>query len=151
MAMTRSSRRLRPCEDRKSDQTIATVRFMALSALLRPSRPRATNLPVAGPEVPWEFREMSGKFGGQLSMAEDRQVAFGSFRFAPRTGQLWRDNSEVRLTPRAAAVLQCLIECAQEIVTKQDLFDRVRGGPATETTVARLTTLYRCTKSCPGL
>jgi predicted ATPase len=63
-------------------------------------------------------------------MAEDRQVAFGSFRFAPRTGQLWCDASEVRLTPRAAAVLQRLIECAQEIVTKQDLFDRVWGGLA---------------------
>jgi DNA-binding winged helix-turn-helix (wHTH) protein len=83
-----------------------------------------------GGEVPWEFREMSGKFGGQLSMAEDRQVAFGSFRFAPRTGQLWRDGNEVRLTPRAAAVLQFLIERAQEIITKQDLFDRVWGGLA---------------------
>jgi len=63
-------------------------------------------------------------------MAEDRQVAFGSFRFAPRTGQLWRDGSELRLTPRAAAVLQRLTERAQEIVTKQDLFDRVWGGLA---------------------
>jgi DNA-binding winged helix-turn-helix (wHTH) protein len=82
-------------------------------------------------------------------MPADRQFAFAAFRFDARTGQLWRGGSEVRLTPRAAAVLQCLIECAQEIVTKQDLFDHVWGGPAIEATVTRLTTLYRCTKSCP--
>src|ERR1051326_1494392 len=63
-------------------------------------------------------------------MADERQIAFGSFRFGPRTGQLWHEDSEVRLTPRAAAVLQTLIERAQEIVTKQDLFDRVWGGLA---------------------
>ena len=63
-------------------------------------------------------------------MAADRQIAFGSFRFDPRTGQLWRDGSEVKLTPRAAAVLHLLAERAQELVTKQDLFDRVWGGMA---------------------
>src|ERR1700730_8203386 len=63
-------------------------------------------------------------------MVEDRQVAFGLFRFDPRTGQLWRDGSEVKLTPRAAAVLQLLAERAQELVTKQDLLDRVWGGMA---------------------
>ena len=51
-------------------------------------------------------------------MADDRQIAFGLFRFDPRTGQLWRDGSEVKLTPRAAAVLQQLAERAQELVTK---------------------------------
>ncbi len=63
-------------------------------------------------------------------MAEDRQIAFGSFRFAPRTGQLWRDDAEVKLTPRAAAVLLRLVERAQEIVTKEELFDHVWGGMA---------------------
>jgi DNA-binding winged helix-turn-helix (wHTH) protein/predicted ATPase len=63
-------------------------------------------------------------------MAEDRQVAFDLFRFDPRTGQLWRDNSEVKLTPRAAAVLRLLAERAQEVVTKQDLIERVWGGMA---------------------
>lgn len=63
-------------------------------------------------------------------MAEDRQIAFGSFQFASRTGQLWRDGREVKLTPRAAAVLQRLVERAQEVVTKQDLFERVWGGMA---------------------
>jgi predicted ATPase len=63
-------------------------------------------------------------------MAEDRQIAFGLFRFDPRTGQLWRDGGEVKLTPRAAAVLRLLAERAQELVTKQDLLERVWGGMA---------------------
>jgi DNA-binding winged helix-turn-helix (wHTH) protein len=63
-------------------------------------------------------------------MAEDWQIAFGLFRFDPRTGQLWRDGSEVKVTPRAAAVLHLLAERAQELVTKQDLLERVWGGMA---------------------
>ena len=63
-------------------------------------------------------------------MAADRQFAFGSFRFDARTGQLWRDGREVKLTPRAAAVLHMLAERAPEVVTKQELLDRVWGGMA---------------------
>jgi predicted ATPase/DNA-binding winged helix-turn-helix (wHTH) protein len=63
-------------------------------------------------------------------MAEDKQVAFGLFRFDPRTGQLWRDGSEVKLAPRAAGVLRLLAERAQELVTKEDLLERVWGGMA---------------------
>jgi predicted ATPase len=37
-------------------------------------------------------------------MAADRQFAFGLFRFDTRTGQLWREHSEVKLTPRAVTV-----------------------------------------------
>lgn len=63
-------------------------------------------------------------------MTVDRQFAFGVFRFDPRTGQLWRKDSEVKLSPRAAAVLHLLVERAQGLVTKQELFDRVWGGMA---------------------
>ncbi len=63
-------------------------------------------------------------------MAPDGQFAFGSFRFDARTGQLWRDGSELKLAPRAAAVLHALVERAQEILTKQELFERVWGGMA---------------------
>jgi DNA-binding winged helix-turn-helix (wHTH) protein len=63
-------------------------------------------------------------------MAADRQFVFGPFRFDGRTGRLWRDGGEVKLTPRAGAVLHVLAELAQEVVTKQDLFDRVWGGKA---------------------
>src|SRR5262249_27494194 len=54
----------------------------------------------------------------------------GSFRFDGQNGQLWCDGREVRLTPRAAAVLNVLAECPGEVVTKQDLFDRVWSGIA---------------------
>jgi DNA-binding winged helix-turn-helix (wHTH) protein/predicted ATPase len=63
-------------------------------------------------------------------MALARQFAFGLFRFDARTGQLWRDDSEIRLTPRAAAVLHVLAERSPELVTKLELFDRVWGGMA---------------------
>ena len=63
-------------------------------------------------------------------MIVDRRFAFGSFDFDARTGQLWRDGSEVKVTPRAAAVLHMLAERAQELVTKQELSDRVWGGMA---------------------
>ena len=63
-------------------------------------------------------------------MAGERHLAFGSFRFDPRSGQLWRDGGEVRLTPRAAAVLAALAERAGDVVSKQDLFDRVWNGIA---------------------
>jgi DNA-binding winged helix-turn-helix (wHTH) protein/predicted ATPase len=63
-------------------------------------------------------------------MAGAWQFAFGLFRFDARTGQLWRDDSEVRLSPRAAAVLHVLAERSPELVTKLELFDRVWGGMA---------------------
>ena len=60
----------------------------------------------------------------------DRQFAFGGFRFDPRTGELWGDGKQVRLTPRAAAVFTMLAECAPKLVSKQELFERVWGGLA---------------------
>src|SRR5712672_4395356 len=63
-------------------------------------------------------------------MAADRRFAFDRFRFDARTGQLWRDGRELKLTPRAAAVLHLLAERAESLVTKQELLDRVWGGMA---------------------
>jgi DNA-binding winged helix-turn-helix (wHTH) protein/predicted ATPase len=63
-------------------------------------------------------------------VAMDRQFTIGRFRFDARTGELWRPRMKARLTPRAAAVLSVLAERAQELVTKQELFDEVWGGLA---------------------
>src|SRR5690242_14127242 len=63
-------------------------------------------------------------------MSGDRQVSFGPFRFDPRTGELWRGRTQAKLTPRAAAVLAMLAERAEQLVTKQELFDEVWGGLA---------------------
>jgi DNA-binding winged helix-turn-helix (wHTH) protein/predicted ATPase len=61
-------------------------------------------------------------------MTAEGRLAFGAFRFDGRSGRLWRDGAEVKLTPRAAAVLHMLAVRAPEVVTKQELFARVWGG-----------------------
>jgi len=52
-------------------------------------------------------------------------VSFGEFRFEPSAARLWHHRSEVKLTPKGAAVLGVLIQRAGELVTKQMLFDAV--------------------------
>jgi DNA-binding winged helix-turn-helix (wHTH) protein/predicted ATPase len=76
----------------------------------------------------WNSGKVPGICRAKKRMAADRQFAFGSFRFDARSGQLWRDRTEVKLTPRAAGVLQLLLERALDLVTKQELFDQVWGG-----------------------
>jgi TolB-like protein len=75
-----------------------------------------------------EFRESSGR--SKAAAAQEKPISFGAFRLMPRTGELWRGGTEVRLTPRAAAVLALLVERAQQIVTKQELLDRIWEGSA---------------------
>src|SRR5262245_30850167 len=60
----------------------------------------------------------------------DRQFAFRGFRFDPRTGELWGDGKQSRLTPRAAAVFTMLAESAPKLVSKQELFAGVWSGLA---------------------
>jgi adenylate cyclase len=55
------------------------------------------------------------------------QLSFGPYRFEPHTARLWNDAHEIRLTPKAAAVLRVLIERGGHPVTKQELFDAVWG------------------------
>lgn len=58
------------------------------------------------------------------------RVRFDRFRFDPTTGRLWADADEVRLTPKAAAVLTMLLAHAGEPVTKDALFASVWAGTA---------------------
>jgi predicted ATPase/DNA-binding winged helix-turn-helix (wHTH) protein len=51
-----------------------------------------------------------------------REVSFGRHRFEAATGRLWAGRREVKLTPRAAAVLAALIERAGQPVTREELF-----------------------------
>src|SRR5262245_51916097 len=67
----------------------------------------------------------TGRAGDRLVMG--REVSFGRHRFDPRTGQLWAGPREVKLTPRASAVLAVLIERAGEPVTRAELFRTVWG------------------------
>jgi TolB-like protein len=59
-----------------------------------------------------------------------RQVAFGEYRFNPGTGELWRGDKEIKLTPRAATLLAVLAERATLVVTKQELVARAWEGRA---------------------
>src|SRR5262245_51274900 len=55
------------------------------------------------------------------------EIGFGRHRFDPRSGRLWAGQREVRLTPRAAAVLAALVERAGQLVTRSELFRSVWG------------------------
>jgi DNA-binding winged helix-turn-helix (wHTH) protein len=58
-------------------------------------------------------------------MPMEHEVSFSRHRFDPRTGRLWAGRREVKLTPRAAAVLAVLIERAGQPVTRDELFQSV--------------------------
>src|SRR5687767_9817174 len=54
-----------------------------------------------------------------------QSVSFGPFRFEPPSGRLWSGEQEVRLTPKAAAVLGALLARCGEPVSKETLFASV--------------------------
>ena len=61
----------------------------------------------------------------------DQSVRFGgTFRFDIATGRLWSGDGEVRLTPKAAAVLKELVTHAGAPVSKESLFATVWNGVA---------------------
>jgi DNA-binding winged helix-turn-helix (wHTH) protein len=58
-------------------------------------------------------------------MQTAQQLTFGSYRFDLQTGQLWRGKQEVKLMPKAAVLLQHMVEHAGQVVTKEELFQSV--------------------------
>ena len=60
----------------------------------------------------------------------DRGVRFGGFQFDIDTGRLWFGKGEIRLTPKASAVLKVLVTHAGEPVSKERLFASVWNGLA---------------------
>ena len=70
-------------------------------------------------------------------------VCFDRYCFEPQTARLWADKREIKLTPKAAAVLGLLVACAGRPVTKAELFaaawgDRVVSDDALTTCVLEL-------------
>jgi len=57
-----------------------------------------------------------------------RDLCFATFRFETDSGRLWSGANEIRLTPKAAAVLKALLARAGHPVSKQDLFASVWEG-----------------------
>ena len=74
-------------------------------------------------------------------MAEQRLVVFGPFRLDVADERLWSGEDVVRLTPKAFAVLCCLIEQAGQLVTKDALLESV--WPETIISEATLTGCLR--------
>ncbi len=69
--------------------------------------------------------------GGKRAMQQppmEQDVSFGRYRFDASTGRLWSRRREVRLTPKAAAVLAVLVARAGKPVTRDELFASVWGG-----------------------
>jgi len=71
------------------------------------------------------------------------QVIFDRYRFEPLTARLWAGASEVKLTPKAAAVLAVLVRRAGDPVSKEELFAevwerRVVSDDALTTTIQEL-------------
>lgn len=55
----------------------------------------------------------------------EQRVSFGRYVFSPSSGELCRGGREVRLTPKAAAVLSALLARPGALLTKDDLFAAV--------------------------
>jgi TolB-like protein len=53
------------------------------------------------------------------------RVSFGPFRFEPPSGRLWSGEQEIKLTPKAAALLATLLARAGQPVSKDALFAAV--------------------------
>src|SRR5215510_5194162 len=64
-----------------------------------------------------------------MDVKPSRQLRFPPFRFDPDNACLWRGTKAVRLTPKAFAVVQCLVERRGQPVTKELLLESV--WPAT--------------------
>jgi DNA-binding winged helix-turn-helix (wHTH) protein len=58
-------------------------------------------------------------------MQAEQELRFGPYRFTPQTGQLWRGKHEVKLTPKALALLHTLVTRSGQVVTKDELFHAV--------------------------
>lgn len=51
------------------------------------------------------------------------RIAFGEYQFDRAAGQLWRGAEEIKLAPRACALLAALAERSMQVVTKKELID----------------------------
>jgi adenylate cyclase len=74
-------------------------------------------------------RDRAGTEESWLTYME-QGVRFGGYQFDIDTGRLWLGQGEIRLTPKAAAVLKVLVTHAGEPVSKERLFASVWNGLA---------------------
>ncbi len=55
----------------------------------------------------------------------EQSISFGGYRFDLHSGQLWSGSDELRITPKASAVLRILVANAGKPVSKEELFASV--------------------------
>lgn len=60
-----------------------------------------------------------------MATSRDQAVTFGPFRLDPGTESVWRKAEEIRLRPKAFAVLRYLAERPSRLVTKEELLEAV--------------------------
>jgi TolB-like protein/tetratricopeptide (TPR) repeat protein len=80
------------------------------------------------PEVPGERREFSEMSAARMDprpAPPNRGLSFGRHTFEPASGRLWSGKREIRLTPKAAAVLAALLARPGQPVSKAELFATV--------------------------
>lgn len=58
------------------------------------------------------------------------RIVFGEYQFDGDAGQLWRGDQEIKLPPRASALLAALADRPMQFVTKEELIARVWDGKA---------------------
>ena len=63
-----------------------------------------------------------------MEIQPPRGLRFSPFRLDPDNALLWRGSTEIHLTPKAFAVLHCLVERHGQLVTKDVLLERVWPG-----------------------
>lgn len=71
-----------------------------------------------------ELRQRSAEGAGS------ELISIGEYQFDASAGQLWRENQEIKLTPRASSLLAALAERPMHVVSKQELVNRLWGGKA---------------------
>jgi DNA-binding winged helix-turn-helix (wHTH) protein len=75
-------------------------------------------------KTPGFLRDFSGNREVE-KMQTEQHLGFGPYRFDPVSGQLWRGTLEVRLTPKALAVLRVLVTRPGQVATKDEIFQTV--------------------------
>lgn len=63
-------------------------------------------------------------------VTSSKRIAFGDYQFDYGTHLLWRGDQEVKLVPRASALLAVLAERSMHVVTKKELLERLWNGKA---------------------
>src|SRR6185369_4107565 len=76
--------------------------------------------------LPGFLREYSGPGRRRVGMAQS--FCFSGYRFEDESGRLWSGARELRLTPKASAILLVLVRNADRPVTKEELFTSVWKG-----------------------